>query len=247
MDQQNSVSIDSEPSVRLPVGRLAVKAVLVLLVLGAALTLVSVSPLRNLLNAESVERALAGLGLWAVPVFILVAAALASVGFPRLLICFIGGAVFGVLMGLIISQTSTIIGSYLTFLFVRWGGRDFVLQRWPKIEKLSGLIRRRGVTAVMLARQLPISSMLVNLTLGLTRLRHRDFLLGTLLGVLPTAIPAVLAGAGAISFLEDGQYWKLAVPVVIMLIVWICFAEYLRRSKSAVAMMDSAHRVQNEP
>lgn len=51
---------------------------------------------------------------------------------------------------------------------------------------------------MLLSRQLPLSSFFINILLGLTAVRTRDFMIGSLIGFLPEAIPAALIGAGVV-------------------------------------------------
>jgi uncharacterized membrane protein YdjX (TVP38/TMEM64 family) len=88
---------------------------------------------------------------------------------------------------------------------------------------------QKGSLSVFLARQIPISGLWVNCLLGLTHVGHRDFLVGTAIGMLPEAIPATLVGASAaqMNFAKAMSYLFAAVAwFVIIAIVW----RWLRRS-----------------
>jgi uncharacterized membrane protein YdjX (TVP38/TMEM64 family) len=125
-------------------------------------------------------------------VFILVAS-----GAPRLLFCPIGGLAFGSWRGLLCTRIPTLAGYYALFLFVRWGGRDFVLGRWLRIGRLRGHFH--GPSATLLAFtvcQVPMSGLIINFMLGMSPIRNRHFLLGTAFGILPEAIPLTLVASG---------------------------------------------------
>ncbi|MGA2660485.1 MAG: hypothetical protein ABSH34_23545, partial [Verrucomicrobiota bacterium] len=72
-------------------------------------------------------------------------------------------------------------------------------------------------------RQLPVPGLLVNLACALFPLRHRDFLIGTLLGQLPEAVPCTLIGAGA---LKGAGLIGLGVAVAV--VAWIGLRRLLR-------------------
>ena len=56
----------------------------------------------------------------------------------------------------------------------------------PRLSALSKRLRKRGLLAVMLVRLLPIAPYtIVNIVAGASRIRWRDFLLGSALGLLP--------------------------------------------------------------
>ncbi len=56
----------------------------------------------------------------------------------------------------------------------------------PRLAALSARLRKRGLLAVLLVRLLPVAPYtIVNIVAGASRIRWRDFLLGTALGLLP--------------------------------------------------------------
>ena len=209
------------------------KAGVLLAVLLALVAVLFLTPIRSLVSADLPRwsAALRGMGWTAPLVFMLAVACLVSVGVPRLLLCPLGGMAFGFWGGLVLSQAGTFIAYYALFLFVRWGGRGFVLRHRPKLAGFTDLVRRQGVPAVILARQLPLHGWLVNLVLSLTPVRHRHFLLGTAIGLLPEAIPCTLIGAGIAhgSAVQSAGFMVLAV--VGLALVWIGFAVYVDRQK----------------
>ncbi len=142
--------------------------------------------------------ATAALGWYGPILFALATALLTGVGVPRLLMTGVAAALFGVAVGLVSSLAGALAGAYATFALARWGGREAGLERWPKLRRFSSLLSRQGMIPVLLARQLPLSSFFINLLLGLSAVRNRDFLLGSIIGFLPEAIPAALIGAGLV-------------------------------------------------
>jgi uncharacterized membrane protein YdjX (TVP38/TMEM64 family) len=234
----------SESFIHLPSLKQLVKALAIIVFVLTSLALIYFSPLKDYLHEVGrVQDTLERTGNWAPPLFVVVTAILVCLGVPRLLICPIGGAVFGFVWGLFLTQLGTLLGSYSTFLFVRWGGREWVVSRWPRLLELTAVFERRGMAAVFLARQLPVGGIFVNMILALTPVRHGAFLLGTLLGILPEAIPATLLGAGTIEMMGDKGMWKTVLAVVTLVVVWLCFAEYLRRSKMASSFLRRAKRL----
>ena len=140
----------------------------------------------------------AGLG-WVGPIgFALATALLVTIGVPRLLMTGVGAAVFGVVVGLVCTLVGSLLGAYATFSLVRWSGHEAALTRWPQLQRFTALFSRQGIVSVLLCRQLPLSSFFVNVLLGLTAVRTHDFLIGSMLGFLPEAIPAALIGAGLV-------------------------------------------------
>lgn len=138
------------------------------------------------------------LGLWAPVVFCAASAALVALGAPRLLFCALGGLAFGFVQGLIWSQIGTLLGSYLTFCFAKWGGRDWAQVKLARIEskRFKSLMQNPSALSVFFLRQLPVGGFFINLFLGLTSVGTGAFLLGSLLGFLPEAVVVTLLGSG---------------------------------------------------
>jgi uncharacterized membrane protein YdjX (TVP38/TMEM64 family) len=161
---------------------------------------------------------------WAAPaVFVAGTAALVAVGFPRLALCLLSGLAFSFGWGFLWAQIGTVIGSYSTFLFVRWGGREFALRKWRWLAKGSLVVSANGILWVVLARQVPINGFCTTSLLGLTHVKHRDFLIGTAIGIIPEAIPATLIGASATGSSTRAIYYIIAG------ILWFIVAGFVIR------------------
>ncbi len=190
---------------------------LAVIVLGAAVYL---TPLKTwLAQGQFIKEHLALFGIAAPAVFSLAAALLTAVGAPRLLLCSLGGMAFGFAWGLAWSQLGTVLGSYATFLFVRWRGRDYALSHFPRLRRFSQNMESRGLMSVVLVRQLPLNGFYNNVFLGLTPVSHGDFILGSLLGFLPLGVTACLLGAGLIQgdLVKGVQYVALALACSVIL------------------------------
>jgi len=154
-------------------------------------------------------------------IFTVSVAVLVCVGIPRLLLCTIGGMLFGFYRGLLYSLAGTIIGYYIVFSVVRWVGRAFIVSRYPKISHFAKLIKRGGIPGVILARQIPIHGMVVNLILGLSPVRRIDFLVGTAIGLIPEAIPFTLIGKGVKQESIEQSIAYIVIAVAILAGLWL--------------------------
>lgn len=200
---------------------------------GVLLAIVYLSPLRGYLGRlRDVSDQIRGWGALAPVALTAGIAVLVAVGFPRLLFCVIAGMAFGFWSGLLWAQLGTLVGNYLTFLVVRFGARDWAQRYLSKHGKLNGWLMTDGTLGVVLARQVPIPGLLVNLACGLFPLRHRHFLIGSLIGQLPEAVPCTLIGAGVLqrSFAKSAGAISLAVAFAILL--WIGLRWLVRRQRA---------------
>src|SRR3989440_7637291 len=198
------------------------RAVLLIAVLAAAITAVYLSPVRAWLSdAGGVRRAVQSLGLWIYPVGIGTIALLVGCGVPRLLLCTVAGMTLGFWRGLLLGELGTVFAYYNVFLFIRWGGREWALHRWPKLSKWSNLIEGQGILGIILLRQVPIHGTLTNLGLGLSRIKHRQFLIGTAIGIIPEPIPATLVGTGLGKGSAKAIGLYLAIAPVARGLIWV--------------------------
>ncbi|QSA96246.1 TVP38/TMEM64 family protein [Methylococcus sp. EFPC2] len=222
------------PTTRRRIGGLVNGGVfLLVLALGMA---VYFTPLKSWLEqGQAIKDELAVFGLAAPAIFVLAAASLTAIGVPRLLVCSLAGMVFGLAWGLVWSQAATVLGSYATFLFVRWRGRDYTLAHFPRLKRVSDTLEGRGVLSVLLLRQLPMNGFYNNVFLGLTPVAHRDFLLGSLLGFLPLGVTACLIGAGLIQgeVTKGVQYLSLAFVCSLVLGYGLKYWADLRRNQDS--------------
>ena len=172
-------------------------------------------------------------GILAPLIFTLGVCVLVCAGVPRLLLCPVGGMAFGFVQGLIYCVLGTLMAYYIIFLFVRWGGRDFVLRHSHGLNKLTKVLEHGGIPAVILARQMPIHGMIVNLILGLSPVTHRDFLIGSFIGLFPEAIPFTLINKKA----KQEDLWHSMIYIFLALmalvVIWLGVKLYSRRKKPA--------------
>lgn len=189
------------------------------------------TPLKTWLGqGELIKAQLDCLGIAAPLVFSAATALLTALGTPRLLLCSLGGLAFGFAWGLAWSQLGTLLGSYATFLFMRWRGRGYTLDYFPRLRGFSQHLEGRGLLSVILVRQLPLNGFYNTVLLGLAPVGHRDFLLGSLLGFLPLGLTACLLGAGLIQgdWLKGMHYLALALACSLGLGPW---AQWLGKKK----------------
>jgi uncharacterized membrane protein YdjX (TVP38/TMEM64 family) len=104
-----------------------------------------------------------------------------------------------------------------------------VLHRWPKLRPLSEGLKDYGIGGVFLVRQVPVHGSLTNLALGLSGVRHYQFLIGSGIGMLPEAVPAALIGAGLVSGSFEKAFPYLAGAALAMGVLWVGVGVALRR------------------
>lgn len=217
------------------------RIVFLAILVAAFLAVVYLSPLRQYLGkVQELSQSIRGLGFLAPLVLTGCIAVLVAVGFPRLAFCVLAGMALGFWWGLLWAQIGTLIGNYVLFLITRASSGDWVRRYLAKRSRLAGLIHNEGIPGVILARQLPVPGLVVNLTLGMLGIRHSHFLIGTAIGQLPQAIPCTLIGAGVVkaSFGHSAGFIGLAAALAVL--VWLLLKWLMeRRAASAAASAES--------
>jgi phospholipase D1/2 len=204
-------------------------AILVLLALAATWRL---TPLGDHLNPEAVLTWAA----WArslpyaplVGAVIFTAASLAMVPVTALIVA--TALVYGPWLGFGISLTGSVLSAALAFGVGSrlWHGQMSRLD--GRLHRLSRRLARRGVIAVAALRMVPVAPFtVVNVAAGISHIRLRDFVLGTMLGLAPgTLALTVLAEGAASAVREPSLPTALFVVVLAALLLLGLRALYLR-------------------
>jgi uncharacterized membrane protein YdjX (TVP38/TMEM64 family) len=216
------------------------KPLIMLIIVAAAFALGYFTPARKYLaDIQSVKYWLLSLGWIGPAAWMGIVFALVAVGMPRLLFCPMGGLVFGFWYGLLWTQVATLCGYYALFLFVRWGGRDFVLRHFPRVGRLKEHFHGHSAALLVFAvRQLPISGLITNFLLGLSPIRHRHFVLGTIFGILPEAVPFTLVASGMVKLSGRSTPLYIAAGIGVLLLVCAALWYFSRHSKLLAELRD---------
>ncbi len=107
-----------------------------------------------------------------------------------------GGALFGFTKGVLLVSFASTIGATLAFLLSRWLFRDWVQERFGEhLASVNRGIEKDGVRYLFTLRLVPLFPFFViNLLMGLTPLKVREFFLVSQIGMLPATAVFVNAG-----------------------------------------------------
>lgn len=148
-------------------------------------------------STQQVRTIVAGWGWWAEVAFAGLYAVVTLTPLPKTVFTLAAGAVFGLAGGLPSVVAGALAGAVAAFFLGRMLGREGV-QRFTgaRVDRLDELLDRRGLVTVLAARLVPVVPFTaVNYVAGLTGLRLRDFVVGTVLGILPATTAYVTIGA----------------------------------------------------
>ncbi|MBI5684872.1 MAG: TVP38/TMEM64 family protein [Verrucomicrobia bacterium] len=217
------------------------KAGVLFAVLAGLVLLTSLPQVRHFIseNLPVLKQSIHECGPWAPVVFMGVVAVMVAAGISRLAFHFIGGALFAFWGGMIWTCIGTMIGYSAVFLAVRQLGlRDSLLRKHPTWQKLAGKLKHNTVPAVILFRQLPLPGIVTNTVLALSPIRRREFFLGTVIGLIPEAVPATLIGAGLRKEDIGTTAAYMVGAVALFIVIWIAWGIYTRRAAAREGMLE---------
>jgi uncharacterized membrane protein YdjX (TVP38/TMEM64 family) len=97
------------------------------------------------------------------------------------------------------------------------------------LSRLIDRLAHRGLTAVLIVRILPVASFtMVNIMAGASEVRFRDFILATLLGMLPGLLAMTFFGDRLHSAIQDPRIESFMMLVVFVVALVLVMA-WLRR------------------
>ena len=135
-----------------------------------------------------------------------------------------GGALYGVESGLLLTSMGALLSAFLTFIFARSLGERFIKigDRWSNLSDVSNNLVAGGIGYSFASRLLPLIPYgVVSFAAGLSPIKRRDYLLGTLFGTPLGIAPFVFLGSAGMQMSSSDDVLPLLVSslVLAMLIV----------------------------
>jgi len=150
-----------------------------------AVVLVRFTSLRDYLTPQALGAFLSMAGFWAPVVFVIIYAVGVCLFVPGTLLTGLGAGIFGAYLGFVYVWIGAMLGAIAAFWIGRTLGRDFATSLiGDKLKKHDDAIERNGVATVLYLRLVYFPFTPLNFGLGLTKVRFRDYVAGTGLGIL---------------------------------------------------------------
>ncbi|HEY9646064.1 MAG TPA: TVP38/TMEM64 family protein [Chroococcidiopsis sp.] len=206
---------------------------------GVAIAIVCLSPLRSLLNRDTLVAFLQTLGPWGPILFAGLYAVSMVIGLPTVIFTIAGGAVFGLLWGTVYSVMGATLGAMGAFCLSRYLLRHWAEQRFghnPTLKKFQRGIAAHTLPFVISVRFIPVTPFnLENYLFGLTVIDWRPYLFGTVVGIIPGTLAYTwvgVTGAGALEG-ESGFSFMLAISFLLALSTAPLLVSYWRHRQSS--------------
>jgi uncharacterized membrane protein YdjX (TVP38/TMEM64 family) len=178
--------------------------ILILLLIAAGIAAAVVW--RHVLDPRLVRDWLA-LGPFSPLIFVLLQVAASLLFVPRTVLGIAAGLLFGFVWGAVWALVGAMAGAAAGFALVRWFGIGGVLDVSPGVGRLVQRAEHGGWRAVAIVRLTPVPHSVGNTLLAMTRLKWRDYLLGSFAGMLPMTLVQADVGASGGAILSGTAQW----------------------------------------
>lgn len=182
----------------------------------------------NELSIEEMQTLSHSLGIW-LPVIFIAFYAIASVFIPITPLMAIAGIIFGFKYGMLYVSIGGLISAFITFYAARILGRDivetFLHKRFLRaVEKYDEKIEERGIATVTILRITPIMPFnILNFLLGISRVRGRDYIIGTILGLIPSNLITVYFGNLVFKYIDVRLIAAFLAAAIITTTLWAIY------------------------
>jgi phospholipase D1/2 len=157
------------------------------------------------------------------------------VAFPLIVLVAVTAMVFGPLVGPLYTLVGATLSAALTFAIGRKLGRETVRRlAGQRVNDLSRRLARRGLITIAFVRMLPIAPFsIVNVVAGASHIRWSDFLLGTLIGLIPGVVTMTFFIDRAIAAVREPDVGSLALlgVAVALVIALVCVLRRMLRAR----------------
>jgi uncharacterized membrane protein YdjX (TVP38/TMEM64 family) len=216
--------------------RLGVLAILVAVIWGVfRFTSLDVSDFKP----ERIKDFILGLGMWGPIVFIgLYGLRAVVLVIPVGVMSMAGGLAYGPLVGTVYIMLGATLGSCLSFLVARHLGRRFLEGfSWLHKGRLAAFdegAARHGFRVILLARLIPIFQYdALNFGAGMSRIKFRDYFLGTVVGMLPGGFIMAFLGS-SLENVKSPQF-IVAIGLFVLLALVPTIAKLVKRRRGGGA------------
>ncbi|MDV7991708.1 MULTISPECIES: TVP38/TMEM64 family protein [unclassified Rhodococcus (in: high G+C Gram-positive bacteria)] len=158
----------------------------------------------------------ASAGPWGIALFVVLYAVLSATPFPASTLTIASGLLFGLAVGATVVVFAATMGAYLGYWGARALGRGQVARtEWDRLRRLDAMLGRRGLLSVLLVRLVPLPFSLVNYAAGVSAVGQRDYVVGTMVGIVPATVAYTALGAYGTSPFS----WPFAIALLAVLAI----------------------------
>lgn len=154
------------------------------------------------------------------PLIVITIFAFASlIGIPLTLLVITVAISFGAWPGSLYAIIGSLLSAILGYLAGEWLGRKNVTQiAGSKLNRLSKRLANHGVMAIITVRIIPVAPFtVINLVAGASHIRLKDFIWGTLIGVLPGILAITVFADSLLRVVQQPALLEIMIFVLVVL------------------------------
>lgn len=145
------------------------------------------------LDVAQLRSLIAGAGLWGPGLYLLLFGLLQPVGLSAHMLVPAAALVWSPPLAILWAWLGTVLAAVVAFVAARTFAREAIQARVPpRLRRWDDALAERGLRTVLVLRLVFWTTFPVQMMFGLSRVRFRDYLLGSMLGNLPMVVIEVL-------------------------------------------------------
>jgi uncharacterized membrane protein YdjX (TVP38/TMEM64 family) len=219
-----------------------IKYIILIAVIALAVYFLNKLEVFNNYSSKDIKQFLDSLGLLAPIVYIVLFTFVPLTFFPDSVLAIAGGMAFGFFKGTLLTIIGALCGGSLAFFIVRYLGQEVIKKIIKKdISILRKHTQEKGFFVVLILRLIPLVPFdVISYSAGLSEIKYKDFLLATLLGIVPGV--AVFSNIGDKS-LEAGSFeFYISIALLVVLLV----VSVLLKKKISTKFTDGLDKAREE-
>ena len=169
------------------------------------------------ITVESFKEKINSFGIWGPVIYIMLYVLRPLILFPAAIFSASAGVIWG-LQGLLYLLIGANLSAIAEFIIARYFAREAVERLIKgKFRQIDQAVEKNGFMTVLFVRLIPnVAWDIQNLALGLTKVKFRDYVLATMIGILPASFALVYFGSSFISVITNPKnFWKIIVAFII--------------------------------
>lgn len=162
-------------------------------------------------------------GLWGSIIFILLHIVATVLGVPGVILTIVGGVLFGLIWGSVLSLVGATLGAMGAFWMARYLLLDWAQKRVRDRKLLCSFnqaVLEHPFSFVLMVRFAPISPFnLVNFLFGMTTIHWFPYSMGTLIGIIPGVITYTWVGVAGNDAMHGKGPWPLIIACTFLAVL----------------------------
>lgn len=181
-------------------------------------------------GVEEIKNYISSFGVFGPIIYIIMFSLVPLTLFPDAVLAVAGGVVFGVYMGTLYTIIGAICGGTISFYISRFLGRGVVEKLIRgKGQLFDDGIEDRGFLLILILRLIPLIPFdVISYCAGLTKIKYRDFVLATAIGIIPGVLIYSNIGDKAVD-IKSPEF-----IIAMLLLVILALTSYILKRKISV-------------